>query len=189
MRKYTKKTEEEKLTEKEKKLKKADVILRNQDKKKMHLSKPDKQQLYSYITSLFRKGWSTNKISEYLQTEYNAKPQAVSSWINQTYNYMNTHNENFVKNLRRVQLERLEYMLEKTIEKEDWRTATQIAEVINKTFALYEIKTEVKIVDDTIRFKFGDEVTYQTTEYEEIDSTLNDEENNIMETAMNNEQQ
>ena len=186
-RNYKYKTEEQIQAEKEKKLKKADVILRNKDKKKMLLSKPDKQQLYSYITSLFRKGWSTNKISEYLQTEYNVKPQAVASWINQTYAYMNTHNENFVKNLRRVQLERLEYMLEKTIEKEDWKTATQIAEVINKTFALYEIKTEVKIVDDTIKFKFGDDVTYTTTDYQVIDTELNEEENNIMETAMNDE--
>ena len=186
-RNYKYKTEEQIQTEKEKKLKKADVILRNKDKKKMLLSKPDKQQLYSYITSLFRKGWSTNKISEYLQAEYNVKPQAVSSWINQTYNYMNTHNENFVKNLRRVQLERLEYMLEKTIEKEDWRTATQIAEVINKTFALYEIKTEVKIVDDTIKFKFGDDVTYTTTDYQVIDTELTEDENNIMETAMTDE--
>lgn len=77
-------------------------------------------------------------------------------YIRDAYEYMSSGDEAFIKNLRRVQLERLELILMKVMEKEDWKTANQVIDTINKTFALYEIKTKVEISDNTIQFKFGD---------------------------------
>ena len=80
----------------------------------------------------------------------------AAMYIRDAYEYMSSGDEAFIKNLRRVQLERLELILMKVMEKEDWKTANQIIDTINKTFALYEIKTKVEISDNTIQFKFGD---------------------------------
>ena len=116
----------------------------------------EKKTKLQYIASLFRKGWSKLSVSEEIQKKWGCKPQMAAMYIRDAYEYMSSGDEAFIKNLRRVQLERLELILMKVMEKEDWKTANQIIDTINKTFALYEIKTKVEISDNTIQFKFGD---------------------------------
>ena len=116
----------------------------------------EKKTKLQYIAGLFRKGWSKLSVSEEIQNKWGCKPQMAAMYIRDAYEYMSSGDEAFIKNLRRVQLERLELILMKVMEKEDWKTANQIIDTINKTFALYEIKTKVEISDNTIQFKFGD---------------------------------
>ena len=145
----------------------------------MKVGKEEKKARLQYIASLFRKGRSKLTISETLQKEWNISGQQAAIWIRYTYDYMNSGDEAFIKNLRRVQLERLEFLLQQTIDKGDYKTANQICETINKTFALYEIKTKVEITDKTIQFKFGDENIENP--YKNIDTKLNEEEEKIFE--------
>lgn len=101
-------------------------------------------------------------------------------YIRDAYEYMSSGDEAFIKNLRRVQLERLELILMKVMEKEDWKTANQIIDTINKTFALYEIKTKVEISDNTIQFKFADSPVQDAViegETTKAIETFNDENN------------
>lgn len=122
-----------------------------------------------YIASQFRKGKSKLSIAEDIAQKWDIKPQAAAIWIRETYKYMASGDEAFIKNLRRIQLERLEYMLQKAIEKEDWKTANSIADTINKTFALYEIKTKVELSDNVIHFKFGGtDITNQPQEADQV---------------------
>lgn len=114
-----------------------------------------------YIAGCFRKGWSKPTIQEHIAELWGITRQSAAALIVQTYKYLDEGSEEFVKNLRRIQLERLEYMLEKCIADKDYKTANSVADTINKTFKLYEISTKVEIVNDTIKFKFdsiqGDE--------------------------------
>lgn len=154
------------------------------EKKKMpiRMSKEERENRYQYIASLFRKGWSKLSISEHIAEKWKIKKQACATWIKGTYDYMNSGDESFIKNLRRIQLERLELMLQSAMERGDWKTANSIADTINKTFSLYEIKTKVEITDNVIRFKFGDNVD---NAYKNIDNTLTDEQQEIIEQANN----
>ena len=144
------------------------------------LSKEEKENRFQYIAGLFRKGWSKLMITEHLSELWGIKKQASANWIKQTYNYINANDESFVRHLRRIQLERLELMLCKAMEKEDWKTANTIADTINKTFSLYEIKQKIEITDNVIRFKFGEA---SDNAYKNIDSTLTDEQEEIVEQA------
>lgn len=143
------------------------------------LSKEEKENRLQYIASLLRKGWSKLSITEHIAEKYGFKRQAASNWLKQTYAYINAGDESFIKNLRRIQLERLELMLMKAMEKEDWKTANTIADTINKTFSLYEIKQKIEITDNVIRFKFAD----NENAYKNIDSTLTDEQEEIIDEA------
>ena len=144
------------------------------------LSKEEKENRLQYIASLLRKGWSKLTITEHIAEKYGFKRQAAANWLKQTYAYINSCDESFIKNLRRIQLERLELMLQKAMEKEDWKTANTIADTINKTFSLYEIKQKIEITDNVIRFKFGEA---SENAYKNIDSTLTDEQEEIIDEA------
>lgn len=136
-------------------------------RKKGKMSADERKVRLQYIASQFRKGISKLSIAEDIAKRWDIKPQAAAIWIRETYKYMASGDEAFIKNLRRIQLERLEYMLQKAIEKEDWKTANSIADTINKTFALYEIKTKVELSDNVIHFKFAEtDITNQPKPYQ-----------------------
>lgn len=142
------------------------------------LSQEEKEHRLQYIAGLLRKGWSKLTITEHLSELWGIKRQASANWLKKTYAYMNKGDENFIKNLRRIQLERLELMLQKAMEGNNWKVANSIAETINKTFSLYEIKTKVEITDNVIRFKFNDGNVENP--YKEIDTELTEEEEEII---------
>lgn len=143
------------------------------------MSQEEKENRLQYIAGLLRKGWSKLSITEHIANEYGIKKQAAANWLKKTYNYINSGDESFIKNLRRIQLERLELMLQKAMEREDWKTANTIADTINKTFSLYEIKQKIEITDNVIRFKFAD----NENAYKNIDNKLTTEQETIIEEA------
>ena len=145
---------------------------------KIRLTEEEKTNRYQYIASLFRKGWSKLTISEHISELWSIKKQAAAHWIKKTYEYINSNDESFIKNLRRIQLERLELMLQNAMEEKNWKVANSIADTINKTFSLYEVKTKVEITDTTYKFKFSDDDV--TNAYENIDSALTDEQIEIL---------
>lgn len=144
------------------------------------MSKEEKENKYQYIAGLFRKGWSKLTISEHISKEWGISKQSAANWIKGTYAYINSGDEAFIKNLRRIQLERLELMLQEAMEARNWKVANSIADTINKTFSLYEIKQKIEITDNVIRFKFGESVG---NAYENIDTELSPEQEEIMEEA------
>ena len=145
---------------------------------KIRLTEEEKTNRYQYIASLFRKGWSKITISEHISELWSIKKQAAAHWIKKTYEYINSNDESFIKNLRRIQLERLELMLQNAMEEKNWKVANSIADTINKTFSLYEVKTKVEITDTTYKFKFNDDDV--TNAYESIDTALTDEQIEIL---------
>lgn len=154
--------------------------MKNKKKKMAQYTKEEKENKCQYIAGLFRKGWSKLMITEHLSELWGIKKQASAHWIKLTYKYINSNDESFVRHLRRIQLERLELMLCKAMEKEDWKTANTIADTINKTFSLYEIKQKIEITDNVIKFKFGE---VDENAYKNIDSNLTEEQEDILEEA------
>lgn len=150
------------------------ILIQNQKK----LSKEEKENRCQYIAGLFRKGWSKLTITEHISNEWGVSKQSAANWIKQTYKYINSHDESFVKNLRRIQLERLELMLMEAMKARNWKVANSIAETINRVFGLYEIKTKVEITDNVVRFKFNDGKLDDT--YKHSDSEISGEYEQIL---------
>ena len=71
------------------------ILIQNQKK----LSKEEKENRCQYIAGLFRKGWSKLTITEHISNEWGISKQSAANWIKQTYKYINSHDESFVKNL------------------------------------------------------------------------------------------
>lgn len=156
-------------------------MLKMENKQPIRLTKEEKENRYQTILSLFRKGWSRVQVSEHIAELWSIKRQSAAIWIKESYKYLNANSESFIKNFRHIQLERLELMLQKAMEQENWKVANSIADTMNRLFSLYEIKQKVEITENVIRFKFCDSPIENP--YPEKDCYLTDEEQEIVDEA------
>ena len=113
---------------------------------------------YLYAARLFNKGWSRNKVSEELQTKYGVGQTTAARYIGEAYKIIAEKNDNLIKNLRHIQLSRLESLLDTAISKGDIRAANEIIKTINSMFGLNQPETIVAIQNNEVQFKFGDPI-------------------------------
>ena len=113
---------------------------------------------YLYAARLFNKGWSRNKVSEELQTKYGVGQTTAAKYIREAYKIIADKNDNLIKNLRHIQLTRLETLLDIAISKNDVRSATEVIKTINSMFGLNQPEIQVNIQNNECQFKFGDPI-------------------------------
>lgn len=103
---------------------------------------------------------------EKIAETYNLKPGSAKNLLSDTYKYMATDDAVFLKHFKNVQMERLEYLLEKSNEANQIANSRAIIDTMNKTFSVYEQKTTVDLnSDNIIFFKFGNTIK-KDDEYE-----------------------
>lgn len=110
-----------------------------------------------FILKELSSGKSRQTIVEELKKNYNICNHTAVNYLNAAYNYLASTNKQYIEKLRSVQLQRLESIIENTMESGNYDTALRAIDLLNKTFALYEIKAEANITNNIIHFKFGDE--------------------------------
>lgn len=89
-----------------------------------------------------------------MREEYDISSQTANKYIKNAYNYLNS-NDSFKDEIKKVQQERFEYILQKAIEDSKWDTANRILDNMNKMFGLYDTSTKIEIQSDIIKFRFG----------------------------------
>lgn len=112
-----------------------------------------------YAARLFGRGYSRNKVSEELQKTYQVSQATAARYICEAYKIIAEKNDSLIKNLRQVQLSRLEYLLDMAVEKKDIRAANEVIKSINSMFGLNQPETVVAIQNNEVQFKFGDPIT------------------------------
>lgn len=113
---------------------------------------------YLYTARLFNKGYSRNKVSEELQKVYQISQSTAARYICEAYKIIAEKNDNLIKNLRQVQLSRLEHLLDMAMDKKDIRAANEVIKSINSMFGLNQPETVVAIQNNEVQFKFGDPI-------------------------------
>lgn len=98
-----------------------------------------------YAARLFNKGYSRHKVSEELQTKYDIQQTTAAKYINEAYKILAEKQDNLIRNLRYVQLSRLELLWEQALEKKDIRTANEVLKTINSLFGLSQPDNQVNI--------------------------------------------
>ena len=111
-----------------------------------------------YAAKLFNKGWSRNKVSEELQHTYGVCQNTAANYIREAYKIIAQKNDSLIKNLRHIQLTRLELLLDTAISKGDIRSATEVIKTINSMFGLNQPEIQVNIQNNECQFKFGDPI-------------------------------
>ncbi len=117
-----------------------------------------KKTRYLYAAKLFNKGWSRNKVSEELQAKYNVSQSTAARYIGEAYKIIADKNDNLIKNLRHIQLTRLETLLDMALAKGDIRSANEVIKTINSMFGLNTPAIQVNIQNNECQFKFGDPI-------------------------------
>ena len=98
-----------------------------------------------YAAKLFNKGYTRHKVSEELQAKYNVQQTTAAKYINEAYKIIAEKQDNLIRNLRYVQLSRLELLWEAALEKKDIRTANEVIKTINSLFGLSQPENQVNI--------------------------------------------
>lgn len=133
------------------------------------VTKTEMEARKRWVAGLFRKGFSKTQVTEKIEEKYGVKPCQAAIYCREAYKYLKENEDAFVKNLRKIQLERLENMLSQAMDRGDLKTANDICNTINKTFGLYETKIKADITSNVIRFQFdeGVDVPDENNEVEE----------------------
>lgn len=88
--------------------------------------------------------------------KYGIAEDTANLRIKQAIEWLATYNDGeWMKDIRSVQMERLEGLLEEAIDNHSLHTANKILDTINKLYGLYEVKQKVEISSNEIQFKFG----------------------------------
>lgn len=107
-----------------------------------------------------RKGWSRAKCIRWIRDKYDIKDSTAYKYLHDAVYYMQEGRdvlEDEVEATKLIQRERLENIVEATIESQQYNTAMRAIDLINKLEQLYVDKQEVDVKVNDMRFKFGDE--------------------------------
>lgn len=111
----------------------------------------------SEILNWLKQGESRATVVEKIKEKYDCKSQTAVCYLNQAFKFLAENSKAYIDNLRNTQLERLETILEDAMATKNHNLALKTIDIINKTFALYEIKTTVQLDAMNIKFKFGNQ--------------------------------
>lgn len=109
------------------------------------------------ILQQLKSGMSRANVLDYLQKKYDVKMVTAIHYLTDAYKLLAEQSRDYIADLRQVQLDRLETILQDAMANKNWKIALQTIDIINKTFALYEIKTTVQIESNNVKFKFGNQ--------------------------------
>lgn len=151
-----KKSQIKQTTEDKKRLKELEKTVKKSKHHRSHSYQAELRAQRIYISELLRKGWSNRTIVVHLCEKYGINEDTANLHIKQAIEWLATYNDGeWMKDIRSVQMERLEGLLEEAVENHNIATANKILDTINKLYGLYEVKQKVEITSNEIQFKFG----------------------------------
>lgn len=101
-------------------------------------------------------GVSRPEIKRQIAEKYDISIQQANKLVQKAYKQQIVLDEKELCALRFLQLNRLERVYNECINRRDYKSAVQAADIINKLFSLYETKHKVEITKDVIQFKFAE---------------------------------
>lgn len=120
-----------------------------------NISTTDSKARNIYVANLIKKGWGSSDINHHLQEKYNISEVAANKIYRRTVEWLCLYDTSkFVEEVRATQMARLEHILQKAMERDDYKTANSIIETINKTCKLYDTVQRVELTNSTVQFKF-----------------------------------
>ena len=121
-----------------------------------NISTTDSKARNIYVANLIKKGWGSSDINHHLQEKYNISEVAANKIYRRTVEWLCLYDTSkFVEEVRATQMARLEHILQKAMERDDYKTANSIIETINKTCKLYDTVQRVELTNSTVQFKFN----------------------------------
>lgn len=106
-----------------------------------------------------RDGWSKRKCIDWLSEKYDITDTRAYCIYHDSVYYMEIADDLFedsAKAAKTIQKERLEEIINKSMESKQYNTAMRAIDLVNKLEQLYIEKQEIKVETDTIRFKFDE---------------------------------
>lgn len=108
------------------------------------------------VFDMLVEGVSRPEIKQRISEKYDISTQQAGKLVHKAYKQQITLDEKELCALRFLQLNRLERVYNECINRKDYKSAVQAADIINKLFSLYETKHRVEITKDVIQFKFAE---------------------------------
>lgn len=110
------------------------------------------------------------EIVKELMEKYGMSVRNAEYRVRALYKRTEKASEVALQNLRVIQLNRLEAIMERAVQRNDFKSAVSAADLINKMYGLYDNKVKVEITKDVIQFKFAEQPVevQDVVQYEEI---------------------
>jgi len=106
------------------------------------------KQRVQQVLELIRKGWSKSRILEKIMKEWNLTETPAWRYYHDAIVIISEKFDETVEDIKNIQLERIESILKSALESNDRRNALSAIDMINKLYALYVEKQEVKNVEE-----------------------------------------
>lgn len=110
-----------------------------------------RQVIYDYI----RLGYSRGKIQEEIMNRWGCVKRSAQRYVKDALESLEEDNKEFVQKTRDVQRERIESLVSKAMEKNDFMAAVKALDLINKMDGLYNEKVALDIKAEGLKFNFG----------------------------------
>lgn len=124
----------------------------------------DTKQRVQQVLELIRKGWSKSRIIDKIMKDWNLTKTPAWRYYHDAIVIISEKFDETVEDIKNIQLERIESILKSALESNDRRNALSAIDMINKLYALYVEKQEVKADISEWKFKFGNNETENENE-------------------------
>ena len=127
------------------------------DKKRVSDKWTDTELLYrrQVIFELIRKGYSRQRIQEELMSRWECVKRSAQRYVKDALEALEEDNKDFIIKTRDIQRERIESVIEKAMNSNNFEAALKGLEQINKIDGLYNEKITANIKAEGIKFQFG----------------------------------
>lgn len=110
-----------------------------------------RQVIYDYI----RQGLSRQRIQAEIMNRWGCVLRSAQRYVKDALESLEEDNKEFVQKTRDVQRERIESLISKAMERNDFMSAVKALDLINKMDGLYNEKVAVDLKAEGIKFNFG----------------------------------
>lgn len=110
-----------------------------------------RQVIYDYI----RQGLSRQRIQSEIMNRWGCVLRSAQRYVKDALESLEEDNKEFVQKTRDVQRERIESLIAKAMERNDYMSAVKALDLINKMDGLYNEKVAVDLKAEGIKFNFG----------------------------------
>lgn len=119
-----------------------------------------RQVIYEWI----RRGYSRVRIQQELMSRWGCVKRSAQRYVTDALNALEEDNREFVEKTREIQRERIEGIIQKAMESNNYDAALRGLEQINKLDGLYSEKIAAEIKAEGFKFNFG---TVENNSHEE----------------------
>lgn len=124
-------------------------------KKKGTQTQIDKELRIREILRQLGKGKGRKEIEEYLRKHYGICDETIRTDFKRAFDHLKQNQEIFIKNIKELITERYELVWKMALEKEDYKSATQILKQLADEFGVNAPKAEVSVKDSEFKITFN----------------------------------